>query len=61
MIVECFVVRFVGILVGLNIGVNKDSDDKSVDFVVVIDIVGVLVDFLMVNVLLLNIEKLWDL
>ncbi len=50
-----------GIPVGLNIGANKDSADKSADFVSVVTRAGAHVDFATVNVSSPNTEKLRDL
>lgn len=50
-----------GIPVGLNIGANKDSVDKSADFAAVVRIAGAAADFLTVNVSSPNTEKLRDL
>ncbi|SMG17617.1 quinone-dependent dihydroorotate dehydrogenase [Paracoccus sp. J56] len=50
-----------GIPVGLNIGANKDSIDRSADFAEVVRISGAHADFLTVNVSSPNTEKLRDL
>ncbi|WGR62598.1 quinone-dependent dihydroorotate dehydrogenase (plasmid) [Paracoccus ferrooxidans] len=50
-----------GIPVGLNIGANKDSADRSADFAQVVRITGAHADFLTVNVSSPNTEKLRDL
>ncbi len=50
-----------GVPVGLNIGANKDSDDRSADFAQVVRITGAAADFLTVNVSSPNTEKLRDL
>jgi len=50
-----------GIPVGLNIGANKDSTDKSADFATVVRMAGETADFLTVNVSSPNTEKLRDL
>lgn len=50
-----------GIPVGLNIGANKDSTDKSADFAEVVRVAGSGADFLTVNVSSPNTEKLRDL
>lgn len=50
-----------GIPVGLNIGANKDSLDKSADFAAVVRTAGAAADFLTVNVSSPNTEKLRDL
>lgn len=50
-----------GIPVGLNIGANKDSADRSRDFAEVMRVVRTLVDFATVNVSSPNTEKLRDL
>ncbi len=47
--------------VGLNLGANKDSNDRSADFATVLQRVGGLVDFATVNVSSPNTEKLRDL
>ncbi|MFH5773899.1 quinone-dependent dihydroorotate dehydrogenase [Paracoccus broussonetiae] len=47
--------------VGLNIGANKDSQDKSADFATVVRMAGDSADFLTVNVSSPNTEKLRDL
>lgn len=48
-------------VVGLNLGANKDSADKSADFARVLQICGEHVDFATVNVSSPNTEKLRDL
>ena len=50
-----------GIPVGLNIGANKDSSDRSADFAKVVAVAGKVSDFLTVNVSSPNTEKLRDL
>ncbi len=50
-----------GIPVGLNLGANKDSDDKAADFAKVLAVAGAHVDFATVNVSSPNTEKLRDL
>lgn len=50
-----------GIPVGLNIGANKDSADRSADFARVMQVARTLVDFATVNVSSPNTEKLRDL
>ena len=50
-----------GIPVGLNIGANKDSHDRSADFAQVVRRAGAAADFLTVNVSSPNTEKLRDL
>ena len=47
--------------VGLNLGANKDSDDRAADFVRVFETCGPFVDFATVNVSSPNTEKLRDL
>jgi dihydroorotate dehydrogenase len=47
--------------VGLNLGANKDSDDRPGDFVKVFEACGDFVDFVTVNVSSPNTEKLRDL
>ncbi len=47
--------------VGLNLGANKDSDDRPGDFVKVLERCGAYVDFVTVNVSSPNTEKLRDL
>ena len=47
--------------VGLNLGANKDSTDRSADFATVLQRVGEIVDFATVNVSSPNTEKLRDL
>ncbi|RED14313.1 quinone-dependent dihydroorotate dehydrogenase [Pontivivens insulae] len=48
-------------VVGLNLGANKDSDDKAADFAAVLRRAGPHVDFATVNVSSPNTEKLRDL
>lgn len=48
-------------IVGLNLGANKDSDDRAGDFARVLARCGALVDFATVNVSSPNTEKLRDL
>lgn len=50
-----------GRIVGLNLGANKDSDDKAVDFATVLTRCGSNIDFATVNVSSPNTEKLRDL
>lgn len=50
-----------GIPVGLNIGANKDSDDRAADFARVMHVARTLVDFATVNVSSPNTERLRDL
>lgn len=50
-----------GIPVGLNLGANKDSDDRAADFARVLRICGPHADFVTVNVSSPNTEKLRDL
>ena len=50
-----------GAVIGLNLGANKDSADKSADFATVLTRCGGLVDFATVNVSSPNTEKLRDL
>jgi dihydroorotate dehydrogenase len=50
-----------GVPVGLNLGANKDSADRSADFVEVLKVAGAVVDFVTVNVSSPNTEKLRDL
>ncbi|PUB18723.1 quinone-dependent dihydroorotate dehydrogenase [Yoonia sediminilitoris] len=50
-----------GPIVGLNLGANKDSADKAVDFATVLTRCGAFVDFATVNVSSPNTEKLRDL
>ncbi len=47
-----------GVVVGLNIGANKDSPDRAADFVQVLRLCGAHVDFATVNVSSPNTEKL---
>ncbi len=48
-------------VIGLNLGANKDSEDRAADFAGVLARCGVLVDFVTVNVSSPNTEKLRDL
>ena len=48
-------------VIGLNLGANKDSDDKASDFANVLTFCGTYVDFVTVNVSSPNTEKLRDL
>ncbi len=48
-------------IVGINLGANKDSEDKSADFATVLTCTGAHVDFATVNVSSPNTEKLRDL
>jgi dihydroorotate dehydrogenase len=50
-----------GAVVGLNLGANKDSDDRSTDFARVLTCCGAHVDFATVNVSSPNTENLRDL
>ncbi len=50
-----------GVPVGLNLGANKDSADRSADFARVLEVCGPFVDFATVNVSSPNTEKLRDL
>lgn len=50
-----------GAVIGLNLGANKDSTDKSADFATVLARCGAVVDFATVNVSSPNTEKLRDL
>ncbi|TBX22154.1 quinone-dependent dihydroorotate dehydrogenase [Nioella sediminis] len=50
-----------GAVVGLNLGANKDSDDRSADFARVLTCCGAHVDFATVNVSSPNTENLRDL
>ncbi len=50
-----------GIPVGLNIGANKDSEDRAADYAKVMKVTRTLVDFATVNVSSPNTEKLRDL
>ncbi len=50
-----------GIPVGLNLGANKDSDDRAGDYAQVLETCGSYVDFATVNVSSPNTEKLRDL
>jgi dihydroorotate dehydrogenase len=53
--------RPAGRIVGLNLGANKDSDDRAADFATVLTHCGPHVDFATVNVSSPNTEKLRDL
>ncbi|WP_304619144.1 quinone-dependent dihydroorotate dehydrogenase [Paracoccus sediminilitoris] len=53
--------RSSGIPVGLNLGANKDSDDRAEDFAKVVSIAGAKADFVTVNVSSPNTERLRDL
>lgn len=63
--VEAIVARLknrpAGIPVGLNLGANKDSQDRSADFAAVMMAAGPFVDFATVNVSSPNTERLRDL
>ncbi len=48
-------------IVGLNLGANKDSDDRAADYVRVLEKCGPLVDFVTVNISSPNTERLRDL
>ncbi|EBA12965.1 quinone-dependent dihydroorotate dehydrogenase [Roseobacter sp. CCS2] len=50
-----------GAVIGLNLGANKDSTDKAMDFATVLTRCGPVVDFATVNVSSPNTEKLRDL
>ncbi|MEL7106698.1 MAG: quinone-dependent dihydroorotate dehydrogenase [Pseudomonadota bacterium] len=50
-----------GIPVGLNLGANKDSTDRSADFATVLRLAGPTADFVTVNVSSPNTERLRDL
>lgn len=50
-----------GVPVGLNIGANKDSDDRAADFARVASLAAPVADFLTINVSSPNTEKLRDL
>lgn len=54
-------VRPKGIPVGLNLGANKESEDRARDFAVVLELCGPFIDFATVNVSSPNTEKLRDL
>ncbi len=54
-------VRPPGVPVGINLGANKDSEDRARDFAVVLELCGPFVDFATVNVSSPNTEKLRDL
>lgn len=60
-ITERLAARPSGIPVGLNLGANKDSDDRAADFARVLAHAGPHVDFATVNVSSPNTEKLRDL
>ncbi|WP_108502288.1 quinone-dependent dihydroorotate dehydrogenase [Paracoccus indicus] len=53
--------RPTGIPVGLNLGANKDSDDRAEDFAKVVRTAGASADFVTVNVSSPNTERLRDL
>ncbi|WP_111557315.1 quinone-dependent dihydroorotate dehydrogenase [Paracoccus sediminilitoris] len=53
--------RSTGIPVGLNLGANKDSEDRAEDFAKVVSIAGAKADFVTVNVSSPNTERLRDL
>lgn len=61
MIAERLSKRPEGVPVGLNIGANKDSPDRSADFAQVVTIAGPYADFMTVNISSPNTEKLRDL
>lgn len=48
-------------IIGLNLGANKDSDDRAADFATVLSYAGAHLDFATVNVSSPNTEKLRDL
>ncbi len=50
-----------GMITGLNLGANKDSEDRAADFAIVLRTCGPHVDFATVNVSSPNTEKLRDL
>ena len=50
-----------GAIIGINLGANKDSEDRARDFAVVLEHCGAHVDFATVNVSSPNTEKLRDL
>lgn len=50
-----------GAVIGLNLGANKDSTDKALDFATVLETCGTYLDFATVNVSSPNTEKLRDL
>ncbi len=54
-------VRPSGVPVGVNLGANKESEDRARDFAVVLEMCGPFVDFATVNVSSPNTEKLRDL
>ena len=60
-IAERLAARPEGIPVGLNIGANKDSADRALDFAEVMRVTRTLVDFATINVSSPNTEKLRDL
>ena len=53
--------RPAGAVIGINVGANKDSDDRAADFARVIETCGPHVDFATVNVSSPNTERLRDL
>ncbi|WP_209427706.1 quinone-dependent dihydroorotate dehydrogenase [Pararhodobacter sp. SW119] len=53
--------RPAGVVLGLNLGANKDSDDRAGDYAAVLTLCGAQVDFVTVNVSSPNTEKLRDL
>ena len=53
--------RPTGIPVGLNLGANKDSDDRAADYAAVLRTAGPVADFVTVNVSSPNTEKLREL
>lgn len=53
--------RPAGVVTGLNLGANKDSDDRAGDFAAVLTACGAHVDFATVNVSSPNTERLRDL
>ena len=53
--------RPTGGIIGLNLGANKDSDDRAADFATVLSHCGAHIDFATVNVSSPNTEKLRDL
>ena len=60
-IAERLAARVVGVPVGLNLGANKDSEDRAQDFATVLRRCGPHVNFATVNVSSPNTEKLRDL
>ena len=60
-IADRLALRPTGAVIGLNLGANKDSDDKAADFAKVLARCGPVVDFATVNVSSPNTEKLRDL